>query len=147
MNPNQPPLVVNLGTAAEPDLLEWTTHSSLGRHGARIFSLFKCENSGQHVALVSCAPGASATTHVHPGLECFLVLSGRFEDDHGSYGAGDLVVYRPGSRHAWRSPEGALIYVVWGALPMPTDGVREDVDEAEIPIYLREIPYNFRHLV
>lgn len=75
------------------------------------------------------------------------MLSGRFEDDHGSYGPGDLVVYRPGSRHAWRSPEGALIYVVWGALPMPTDGVRENVDEAELPISLRDIPYDFRHLV
>lgn len=148
MNSSQPPLVINLSAAAaEPDRMEWASHSSLGRQGARVLSLFKCEHSGQHVALVSCAPGAAAAAHVHVGHESFLVLSGRFDDDHGSYGPGDLVVYRPGSRHAWRSPEGALIYVVWGAPPTPPHVASDGTDEDSLPIHLRKIAYDFQHLV
>lgn len=61
--------------------------------------------SGVHYAkrsngkLMRLDPGQSAPEHSHSALEATLVLEGRFEDGHGVYKRGDLVIGRPGFRH------------------------------------------------
>lgn len=97
-----------------PDLIAWDEHVRFGRVGARIHCLYQDAVSGQRVALVHCRPGAHARLHLHNGHETFLVLDGTFHDESGIYAKGDLVVYRPGTKHAWHAPDGALIYAVWG---------------------------------
>jgi anti-sigma factor ChrR (cupin superfamily) len=100
--------------AANPDLLAWEPHDSLGRIGTRIHRLYQSDSTGQQVALVLCAPGIYAKSHLHIGHESYFVISGSFEDDFGKYGPGQLVVLFPGSVHSWHSPTGALLYAVWG---------------------------------
>lgn len=108
------PVTLNLFSVLKNiDSVAWEAHSTLGRKDARIFELFQ-DDSGQRIALVHCAPGASAKSHLHTGHETFLILDGTFEDDNGVYHHGELICYAPGSEHAWRTPQGALIYAVWG---------------------------------
>ena len=109
------PLTCNLDALIRnPDSIPWEEHRRYGRVGARIHRLYRNEETGQQVALVHCAPGATAQAHRHEGHESFLILDGGMQDEHGSYKKGDLVVYEPGTQHSWSSPEGALIYATWG---------------------------------
>ncbi|WP_192459485.1 cupin domain-containing protein [Musicola keenii] len=111
---NDLPVTMNLFSLIKDiDAVKWETHSTLDRKNARIFDIFH-DDSGQRISLVHCAPGASAKSHLHKGHETFLILDGSFEDEHGVYLPGDLVCYAPGSQHAWRTPQGALIYATWG---------------------------------
>lgn len=107
--------LVNLATLSQNlESLAWVEHSSHGRQGARIHYLYRNEQSGQQVALVHCRPGTQAMPHRHLGHESIFVLEGSFQDDAGRYGKGELVVFPEGSHHGWTSPEGGLMYVVWG---------------------------------
>ncbi|MGX0893537.1 anti-sigma factor ChrR (cupin superfamily) [Pseudomonas sp. ADAK2 TE3594] len=109
------PTVLNLLNAStEPDSIQWVAHQQLGRSGASIHTLFECKESAQRIALIRCEAGASAESHHHLGHETFLILDGDFEDENGIYLKGDLVIYPPGSTHAWKSSNGALIYATWG---------------------------------
>lgn len=108
------PVTLNLHSVLKNiESVEWQAHTSLDRSDARIFDLFQ-DASGQRVSLVHCAPGACAKSHLHKGHETFLILDGSFEDENGTYRTGELICYAPGSQHGWRTPEGALIYAVWG---------------------------------
>ena len=49
--------------------------------------------------LMRLDPGQSAPSHSHSALEATVVLKGQFEDGHGVYGRGDIVLGRPGVRH------------------------------------------------
>jgi anti-sigma factor ChrR (cupin superfamily) len=61
--------------------------------------------------IVRYAPGSHFSAHTHGGGEEFLVLSGTFADEHGSYPAGTYVRNPPGSSHAPRSEEGCTLFV------------------------------------
>ena len=56
-------------------------------------------------------PGASFSSHDHPGGEEILVLEGTFSDQTGDYGAGTYFRNPPGFIHAPFSSEGCLILV------------------------------------
>ncbi|MEM9055340.1 MAG: cupin domain-containing protein [Pseudomonadota bacterium] len=49
--------------------------------------------------LMRLDPGQAAPEHSHSALEATVVLEGMFEDGHGVYRRGDLVLGRPGMRH------------------------------------------------
>ncbi len=49
--------------------------------------------------LMRLDPGQAAPEHSHSALEATVVLEGKFEDGHGVYNRGDLVLGRPGHRH------------------------------------------------
>jgi len=49
--------------------------------------------------LMRLDPGQSAPTHNHSALEATVVLHGSFEDGHGVYERGDLVLAEPGTQH------------------------------------------------
>lgn len=69
-------------------------------------------------SLVRYAPGSAFAAHLHGGGEEFLVLDGRFADEHGEYPAGTYVRNPPGSRHAPRSPAGCTLFVkLWQFAP------------------------------
>lgn len=70
----------------------------------------------QHTALVDWAPGTVFQPHTHWGGEEILVLSGVFEDEHGTYPAGSWLRSPHLSQHAPRAPQGARILVKTGHL-------------------------------
>jgi anti-sigma factor ChrR (cupin superfamily) len=73
------------------------------------------ERIGDEVALatsiVRYAPGSFFPSHTHNLGEEFLVLTGTFADEHGSYPAGTYVRNPPGSRHRPFSEGGCTIFV------------------------------------
>ena len=69
--------------------------------------------------LMRLDPGQAAPEHSHSALEATVVLEGKFEDGHGVYRRGDLVLGRPGVRHrpAAHGNEMCICYVAQDALP------------------------------
>ncbi|MEP1142916.1 MAG: cupin domain-containing protein [Henriciella sp.] len=68
--------------------------------------------------LMRLDPGQSAPEHSHSALEATVVLEGQFEDGHGIYNRGDLVLGRPGVRHrpAAYGDQMCICYVAQDAL-------------------------------
>lgn len=68
--------------------------------------------------LMRLDPGQSAPEHSHSALEATVVLEGQFEDGHGVYQRGDLVLGRPGVRHrpAAHGNDMCICYVAQDAL-------------------------------
>lgn len=62
-------------------------------------------------SIVRYAAGSTFTPHEHPLGEEFLVLSGVFSDEHGSYPAGSYVRNPPGSSHTAYSESGCELFV------------------------------------
>jgi anti-sigma factor ChrR (cupin superfamily) len=71
----------------------------------------------EHVALVRWAPGTVFQPHSHPSGEEIYVLSGVFQDEHGTYPAGSWLRNPPGSVHRPWSEPGCTIWVKTGHLP------------------------------
>ncbi|MEL7042002.1 MAG: cupin domain-containing protein [Pseudomonadota bacterium] len=69
--------------------------------------------------LMRLDPGQAAPEHSHSVLEATVVLEGQFEDGHGIYNRGDLVLGRPGVRHrpAAHGDDMCICYVAQDALP------------------------------
>jgi len=69
--------------------------------------------------LMRLDPGQAAPEHSHSVLEATVVLEGEFEDGHGVYQRGDLVLGRPGMRHrpAAHGDQMCICYVAQDALP------------------------------
>ncbi|MEL6860381.1 MAG: cupin domain-containing protein, partial [Pseudomonadota bacterium] len=69
--------------------------------------------------LMRLDPGQSAPEHSHSALEATIVLKGQFEDGHGVYSRGDIVLGRPGVRHrpAAHGDEMCICYVAQEPLP------------------------------
>jgi anti-sigma factor ChrR (cupin superfamily) len=74
------------------------------------------EHPYEHVALVRWQPETYFQPHGHFGGEEILVLSGVFEDEHGSYPAGTWIRSPHMSRHQPFSRPGCTIYVKTGHL-------------------------------
>ena len=55
------------------------------------------------LALIRMEPGCGYPRHKHRGDEEVLVLRGGYEDELGTYGAGQLVHYAPGTEHGPRA--------------------------------------------
>lgn len=69
--------------------------------------------------LMRLDPGQSAPEHSHSALEATVVLKGQFEDGHGIYSRGDLVLGRPGVKHrpAAHGDEMCICFVAQEPLP------------------------------
>jgi anti-sigma factor ChrR (cupin superfamily) len=103
--------------------LNWTEHSSQGRHGALIRELYRQGEPARRVALVRFKPGSSAPAHRHTSFETIYVLDGEFTDEFGEHRQGEIVLYQPGSEHTWTSSSGATLFVVWdGPTEVPGPG-------------------------
>ena len=62
-------------------------------------------------SIVRDAPGSQFSPHTHGGGEEFLVLDGRFQDEHGDFPAGTYVRNPPTSRHTPGSAPGCVLFV------------------------------------
>ncbi|MDX1668630.1 MAG: cupin domain-containing protein [Limnobacter sp.] len=71
-----------------------------------------------HTALVRWAPGTQFNFHRHMGGEEIFVIEGSLEDEHGLYTAGDWIRSPHASTHKPASPQGCLIFVKVGHLPL-----------------------------
>lgn len=69
--------------------------------------------------LMRLDPGQAAPEHSHSALEATVVLEGQFEDGHGVYARGDLVLGRPGVRHrpAAHGDQMCICFVAQESLP------------------------------
>jgi len=61
---------------------------------------------GLDATFIQLKAGRTVPRHGHEGLELTLVLHGMFEDDHGAYHRGDLVVADENVEHRPRVPKG-----------------------------------------
>lgn len=75
-------------------------------------------DTGRSAVMLRFAPGATYGAHRHPGGEEYLVLEGNIEEGGQVWGAGSYICHPEGSRHAPRSPDGCLLFVL---LPRPIE--------------------------
>lgn len=69
------------------------------------------EEQARATSIVRYAPGSRFPRHTHPGGEEILVLSGTFSEGDEHSPAGSYLRNPPGSAHAPRSDEGAVLFV------------------------------------
>lgn len=93
-----------------PDMPE--THWEPFREGIDIHRMYGGDDQPTG-ALLRYSAGASLPRHIHRGYEHILVLRGSQIDDSGEHVAGSLLVYKPGSSHAIRSPLGCVVFIIW----------------------------------
>jgi anti-sigma factor ChrR (cupin superfamily) len=83
------------------------------RPGVQIASVAGDSNGGPHAAILRYEPGALVPAHRHVGFEVIYVLEGSQRDERGTYGAGTLVVNRPGDEHTVQSDDGCTVLIFW----------------------------------
>ncbi|MBB1488288.1 cupin domain-containing protein [Oceanospirillum sp. D5] len=87
-----------------------------GIGGLQVMPLHEFEH--EHVALVKWPAGEIFQPHRHFGGEEILVLSGTFQDEHGTYPAGCWLRSPHMSQHSPRTEEETIIWVKTGHLPV-----------------------------
>lgn len=90
----------------EVDALPWRDTPS---PKIRMKVLLEDPASGLLTALFLWEPGAVLGDHEHVRIEQSFILEGAIEDEEGECTAGNFVWRPAGSRHAARSPRGALV--------------------------------------
>jgi len=90
----------------EVDALPWRDTPS---PKIRMKVLLEDPASGLLTALFLWEPGAVLGDHEHVRIEQSFILEGAIEDEEGECTAGNFVWRPSGSRHAARSPKGALV--------------------------------------
>lgn len=75
--------------------------------------LLEDPETGLMTALFRWQPGAVLGEHEHVRIEQSWVLEGAIEDEEGVCRAGEFVWRPAGSRHAARSPQGALVLAMF----------------------------------
>ena len=63
-------------------------------------------------SLLDISPGGVVPLHTHKGFELTLLLDGSFEDDMGTYHAGDFIWLDKSHTHSPRTADGCLCYAV-----------------------------------
>lgn len=91
----------------------WVSHEKNGRIGAKILTLFEQQNTMVKCSFVEFLPNSHTMPHRHTGIEYIIVLRGSFSDEYGSHKKGELLLYEKDTVHAWKSEDGALLFVVW----------------------------------
>ena len=101
------------------DALPWTDLPFKGVTGK---ILLQDDKKGVVTALVRMEPGAEIPFHEHTGIEQTFMLEGSLEDAEGACPAGHYVWRPRGNRHVARSPNGALMIVIFEAPNEYLDG-------------------------
>jgi len=110
-----------------PESPDWTASPAPGVHRRML------ERDGGEIAratsVVRFDPGAVFPGHVHDAGEEFLVLSGTFADEHGTYPTGTYVRNPPGLPHNPHSEQGCTLLVKLRQF-QPGDDARVVIDTA-----------------
>ena len=70
------------------------------------------ENGGHGTYILKMEPGTKSLSHEHVGFEEFFMLDGELTDPDGKiFKKGDLVSFKPGSRHSSYTENGCLVLV------------------------------------
>ena len=93
--------------------MEWSPGQN---PGTWVKMLFSHPDYKDATYLIKAEPGCEVPRHDHPGGEEIFVLEGTLEDEFGRHGPGKWVRNPPGSSHAPKSPDGAIVYVKVGGL-------------------------------
>ena len=75
------------------------------------------KKTGQGTYVLKMEPGANSKLHEHTNFEEFIILEGELIDpDKHVLKKGDIVTYKPGSKHSSYTKNGCLILVFMRAL-------------------------------
>ena len=78
--------------------------------------------SGQGCFIMRFEPGGRSLPHEHTGYEEFVVLEGTLIDNDGAvFRAGDMVSFKPGTRHFSHAPDGCLLAVFMRGVNRPLE--------------------------
>ena len=81
--------------------------------GARIAILSEDPATGASLALAHMPGGLVFPRHAHTGFEHAVVLAGGYEDERGSFTAGDFAIYEPGSQHGPHTLDGDDCWILF----------------------------------
>jgi putative transcriptional regulator len=81
--------------------------------GARIAILQEDPATGTSLALAHMPGGRVFPRHRHTGFEHAVVLAGGYEDEKGSFTAGDFAIYEPGSEHGPHTLDGDDCWILF----------------------------------
>jgi len=81
--------------------------------GARLAVLAADPATGVSLALAHMPGGRVFPRHEHRGFEHAVVLAGGYEDERGSFVAGDFAIYEPGSEHGPHTLDGDDCWILF----------------------------------
>lgn len=88
------------------------------RDGVEVKTLYRDPRFPDVTRLERWSPGAAPGVLTHEGGVEILVLEGAFEDERGRHGPGTWLRLPVGASHRPRAPEGCVLYLKSGALPL-----------------------------
>jgi quercetin dioxygenase-like cupin family protein len=98
------------------------TYEGIAHEGMTHITLDPRRTPGTGLYALKMAPGSVSTAHEHPDDEIFFVLEGELIDHDGTvYRAGDMVLLRPGTQHASRTPDGCTLLVYQDRVERPVE--------------------------
>lgn len=98
-----------------PDQYQWVASPQAGVERVMLDRIGA--EKARATSIVRYAPDSSFPRHQHPGGEEILVLSGTFSDENGDFPEGWYLRNPPGTGHAPRSRDGAVIFVKLRQMP------------------------------
>lgn len=110
------PASVPLPRAARAELPEGVSRLRWWRpflRGARLAVLADDKETGASLALAHMPGGKVFPRHEHRGFEHAVVLAGGYEDERGSFVAGDYAIYEPGSEHGPHTLDGDDCWILF----------------------------------
>lgn len=78
-----------------------------------------------HSSLLQIAPGGSVPDHTHKGYELTLLLHGSFNDEMGTYVAGDFIMLDSEHQHKPKTTDGCLCFTVASGAQHFTQGINK----------------------
>lgn len=103
------PAVVREELAGVPNPRWW----SFFLKGGRMAVLFEDPVSGAQLCLGEMPGSRRFPRHLHLGFEQCTVLAGGYEDERGSFEAGDYAEYEPGSEHGPDTLDGDSCFILF----------------------------------
>jgi len=110
------PLSVPLPVAARLELQPGAKRLRWWRpllRGARLAILQEDRATGVRLAIAHMPGGKVFPRHRHVGFEHAVVLAGGYEDERGSFTAGDFAIYEPGSEHGPHTLDGDDCWILF----------------------------------
>lgn len=115
----------DVAKAYEPEVIEYhnakaivpraiasVTRSNFSHVGKLSRSRLELDDGDARASLLQIAPGGEIPNHTHTGFELTLLLDGSFEDESGSYVAGDFIWLDGRHSHTPKTKDGCLCFTL-----------------------------------